>query len=255
MTASNPTPTSRTTRRRWIAVFALLGLVAVLAATQDLQGLLTDTLSWIRGLGIVGMALFVLVYVVASLLLIPATFLTLGAGATFGAALGFPLVWLSATAAAISAFVVGRYAARGWIQSRVAKDARLIALDEAVGKAGWKIVLLSRLSPLFPFTILNYAFGLTRIALLHYALATWIGLFPGVLLYVYAGTVLGDLAGLRPAAAQRSMLDWVFYGVGLAATAAVSLYVARLARRALSQPLARSSDHGQSTSEDRASVN
>jgi uncharacterized membrane protein YdjX (TVP38/TMEM64 family) len=149
--------------------------------------------------------------------------------------LAFPLVWFSATAAAMSAFVVGRYAARGWIQNRVAGDARLTALDESVGKAGWKIVLLSRLSPLFPFTILNYAFGLTRIPIFHYGVATWAGMFPGILLYVYAGTVLGDLAGLRPGTGKRSTAEWILSAAGLVITAGVTLYVARLARRALKQ--------------------
>jgi len=227
-------------RRRWLLTIGMLVLLALMLSTHDLRGWLESVLGWISNHGMLGMGVFVLVYVLSTLLLIPATFLTLTAGATFGVGVGLPLVWFSATAGAVSAFVLGRHAARGWIQRRVEKDARLTALDEAVGRAGWRIVLLSRLSPLFPFTILNYAFGLTRIPRLHYALATWLGIFPGILLYVYIGAVLGELTGLRSVGRAKSTLEWIFYGLGLAATAAVTLYVARLARRALNQAQATS---------------
>ena len=112
--------------------------------------------------------MFVLLYVVVTVLLLPAVVLTLGAGALFGVAWAFVTVSIAATLGATAAFLVGRYLARGWVARRVAASARLGAIDAAVAREGWKIVLLTRLSPAFPFVLLNYAFGLTRVPLRDY---------------------------------------------------------------------------------------
>ncbi len=97
--------------------------------------------------------------------------------------------------------------------------------------AGWKIVGLTRLSPVFPFTLLNYAFGLTRVSLRDYVLASWIGMMPGTVMYVY----LGALARIGAAGEEKSPAEWALYAIGLLATLAVTVFITRIARRALVQ--------------------
>jgi uncharacterized membrane protein YdjX (TVP38/TMEM64 family) len=104
-----------------------------------------------------------------------------------------------------------------------------------VAHEGWKIVLLTRLSPIFPFNLLNYAYGLTRVNLKHYFWASWIGMMPGTVMYVYIGSLAGDLASLGAGTHTRTPAEWVLYGVGLLATVTVTIFVARLARRALAE--------------------
>jgi uncharacterized membrane protein YdjX (TVP38/TMEM64 family) len=144
---------------------------------------------------------------------------------------------ISATLGATAAFLVGRYFARDWLGRRMGASRRFKALDDAVAQEGWKIVLLTRLSPIFPFTLLNYAFGLTRVPLREYVLATWIGMMPGTVMYVYLGSLAGSLVTLDQSKRTRSTTEWVLYGVGLLATLLVTLYVTRLARRALTKQL------------------
>lgn len=220
---------------RWrlaLAIGAVL-VVVVVARGLETRALLEGALGWIGGLGSWGPVLFVLLYVAATVLLLPAVVLTLGAGAVFGVVTAFAAVSAGATLGAVAAFLVGRYLARDWVARRVAASPRLGAIDAAVAREGWKIVLLTRLSPAFPFVLLNYAYGLTRVSLRHYALASWIGMMPGTVMYVYLGSLAGDLAGGSRGPATRTPAEWTLYAIGLLATVAVTVYVTRLARRAL----------------------
>ena len=127
--------------------------------------------------------------------------------------------------------MVGRYLARDAIARKIQKNEKFATIDRAVADEGWKIVLLTRLSPEFPFTLLNYAFGLTRVKLSYYVLASWIGMIPGTVMYVYLGSLVNVGAGHR----QRTTGEWVLYGVGLLATVIVTVFVTRLARKALAK--------------------
>ena len=193
------------------------------------QDSLKEALDWIGKLGPWGPVIFVGLYVVATVLFVPGSVLTLGAGAVFGVVLGSVCVSISATLGATAAFLVGRYLAREAIARKIEKNEKFATIDRAVADEGWKIVLLTRLSPVFPFTLLNYAFGLTRVKLSHYVLASWIGMMPGTVMYVYLGSLVNVGAGHR----QRTTGEWVLYGVGLLATVAVTVFVTRLARKAL----------------------
>jgi uncharacterized membrane protein YdjX (TVP38/TMEM64 family) len=126
--------------------------------------------------------------------------------------------------------LVGRYLARDWVAKKIEGNAAFAALDRAVASEGWKIVGLTRLSPAFPFTLLNYAFGLTRVSLRDYVLASWIGMMPGTVMYVYLGS-LARAAGER----SRTPAEWALSGVGLVATIVVTVFVTRLARTALAK--------------------
>ena len=212
-----------------VVVVALL----VLGRALDAGAWLAVALAWIRGLGPAAPFVFVLLYVIACVLFLPGSVLTLGAGAVFGVTRGIVTVWIAATLGAAAAFLVGRYLVRAWVARRIAASPKLQALDATVTREGWMIVLLMRLSPVVPFNLLNYAFGATRVSLRDYVLGSAVGMLPGTMVYVYLGSVAGELAA--GSARARTPLEWAFYGVGLLATVAVTVYLTRVARASLSR--------------------
>ena len=142
------------------------------------------------------------------------------------------------------AFWLGRTLARGLVEKRLAGNSRFNALDQAVAAGGFKIVLLTRLSPLFPFTLLNYAFGLTKVRFRDYVLASWIGMLPGTVMYVYLGSTVKELADVAAGKVEGGPARLVLFFVGLAATVVVTVYVTRLARRALRQAVPEAETEG-----------
>ena len=189
---------------------------------------------WVKGLGVWGPVAFIAGYVVAAVLFIPGSLLTLAGGAIFGLTKGVVIVFLAAVLGSSAAFLVSRYVARSSIERRLAGNARFAAMDRAVGAQGRKIVFLLRLSPVFPFTLLNYGLGLTNVRFVDYVVAS-IGMLPGTLLYVYYGKVIGDVAALAGGTAmEKGPADYAILILGLAATIVVTTIVTRIARRALS---------------------
>jgi uncharacterized membrane protein YdjX (TVP38/TMEM64 family) len=177
----------------------LLIVVAVIAVLYGAHRIgagpwLTDALEWIRGLGPLAPIVFIAIYIVACVAFLPGSILTIGAGVIFGVVRGSIYVSIAATLGATAAFLVGRYLARGWVSEKLEGNPKFKAIDQAVGKEGWKIVFLTRLSPVFPFNLLNYAYGLTSVSLRDYVLASWVGMIPGTILYVYIGALSGDVA-------------------------------------------------------------
>ena len=233
---SRATSSNVSFRWKWIAYTVAAGALVLAVKYFHVQTLLNAALDWIGQLGPWGPVIFVGIYVVATVLFIPGSVLTLGAGAVFGVALGSVCVSIAATLGATAAFLVGRYLARDAIARKIEKNEKFAAIDHAVADEGWKIVFLTRLSPVFPFTLLNYAFGLTRVRLSHYVLASWIGMMPGTVMYVYLGSLINVGAGHR----QRTTEEWVLYGVGLLATIVVTVFVTRLAKKALAKKISSS---------------
>jgi uncharacterized membrane protein YdjX (TVP38/TMEM64 family) len=209
--------------------------VALIAAAKyfHVQDLLKQALDWVGRLGPWGPVIFIALYVVATVLFVPGSVLTLGAGAVFGVAWGSIYVSIAATLGATCAFLVGRYFARDAIARKIEGNERFAAIDRAVANEGWRIVGLTRLSPVFPFTLLNYAFGITRVKLGHYVLASWIGMMPGTVMYVYLGSLAKAASGER----TRTTGEWVLYGVGLFATVVVTIIVTRIAKQALAKKI------------------
>ena len=197
-----------------------------------------QALDWIKGLGPLGMVVFGGLYVFASVFFIPGSLLTLGAGSIYGVVTGSILVSVSSTLGATAAFLVGRYFARDWIAKKIEGNARFTTIDDAVAKEGWRIVGLTRLSPVFSFNLLNYAYGLTRVSLREYFLASWIGMMPGTVMYVYLGSLAGDLASLGAEnAAAPSGARWTINIIGLLATVLVTIYVTKIAKKALAEKI------------------
>jgi len=216
-----------------IIVLAVIAALVAAAKLFDLKQGFRDTLAWISGLGPVGPLIFIALYIVVCVLLLPGSIPTLGAGVVFGVVKGSVAVSIGSTLGATCAFLIGRYLARNWVSGKIAGNEKFKAIDEAVGREGWKIVLLTRLSPVFPFNLLNYAFGLTKVSLKHYFAASWVGMIPGTIMYVYIGSLAGDLAKLGTGERTRTTGEWILYGVGLLATLAVTVFVTRIARKAL----------------------
>jgi uncharacterized membrane protein YdjX (TVP38/TMEM64 family) len=197
------------------------------------QSLLRNSLEWVESLGVLGGVAFMGIYILSTVAFLPASILTLAAGVVFGVVWGSVYVFLGATLGAIAAFLVGRYLLRGWVSQKVATNQKFTAIDTAVAQEGLKIVLLTRLSPVFPFNLLNYAFGVTGVTLKDYALGS-IGMIPGTIMYVYIGSLAGDVAKIGTASQPTdSTLQWVINIVGLIATIAVTVFVTRIATKAL----------------------
>ena len=175
-------PRAKAGKGGWWRIAVVVAVVAGLVAAGKflpLKEYLLHLLAWTQSLGFWGPVVVVLFYIVACLLFLPGSILTIGAGFLFKLALGTATVSVGATLGACAAFWVGRTVARGWVAKKIGGNAKFAAIDEAVGREGFKIVLLTRLSPVFPFNLLNYAFGLTRVRFRSYALASWIGMLPG----------------------------------------------------------------------------
>jgi uncharacterized membrane protein YdjX (TVP38/TMEM64 family) len=231
-------PARRAGSPAWRWLLALAALAALLLVGRLAGDAVPRFARWVEGLGPWGPIAFVLGYVVAVVAFVPGSLLTLAAGAIFGIGAGTLYVFVAASVGAALAFLVARHLARGAVERRLAGDARFAAVDRAVGEQGLKIVLLLRLSPVFPFNLLNYALGLTRVRFSHYLVAC-LGMLPGTLLYVYSGKVAGDVAALAGGAGSAPGAGrLLLFGAGLLATIAVTALVTRIARRALAEATA-----------------
>ncbi len=210
-----------------------IAIVVAVARYFNLQEVLRGLLVSIAGLGPLGVVAFIGLYILATVLFLPGLILTLGAGFVFGVVRGSIYVSIASTLGATLAFLIGRYLARGWVAKKIESNQRFTAIDEAVAKEGWKIVGLLRLSPVFPFNLLNYSLGVTRVSLRHFFLASWIGMMPGTVMYVYIGSLAGDLATLGMEGQSRTPAQWALYVLGLLATVTVTVFVTKIARKAL----------------------
>jgi len=213
-------------------ILVILILVCViLIILFDVQQYLLALIEWIEGLGFVGRLIYAFVYMLATILFVPGSILTLGSGFLFGLVQGVLVVAVGATLGAVGAFIVGKYFFHEWATGFVAKFAKFQAVYDAIGKKGGKIVFLLRLSPLFPFNASNYIYSLTSVKLIPYTVATFLGILPGVVMYTYFGTLLSSVT--TAASRDRTPLEWLLLVVGLLATIGVTVYATRIARQAL----------------------
>ena len=223
-------------RTPWLRVAGIAAAVALLLLLgRQLGAALPGFAAWVDSLGAWGPVAFIAGYAVAVVAFAPGSILTLAAGALFGLVRGTVYVLIAATLGASLAFLVARYVARPWVERRIAASPGFAAIDRAIAAQGRRIVFLLRLSPAFPFNLLNYALGLTRVRFGD-ALVASIGMLPGTLLYVYYGKLAGDVAALAGGAQVQK--GWEYYAVlalGLVATIVVTAVVTRIARKALAQ--------------------
>ena len=215
-----------------LAAAALVGLVVL---GRLAGGYVPVFREWVNGLGVWGPVAFMGGYAAAVVAFVPASALTLAGGAIFGVTRGTLYVFAAATLGSCLAFLVSRYWARAAVERRLEGNERFASIDRAVGQQGRKIVFLLRLSPVFPFNLLNYALGLTQVRFADYVIAA-LGMLPGTLLYVYLGTVGGEAAAAAAGAGtERGTAQTALLVVGLVATVVVTTLVTRIARRALAE--------------------
>ena len=218
-----------------LATWALLGLglVAAFGMMRLASGgdLLDSVNAWTEKRGLVGMFLFAVFGGVSSVFFFPGSVFMTASGATFGLSKGFATALVGVTLGASLAFLVSRYLARKRVESWVRKKPAFAAVDEAIGREGWKIVLLTRCCPAFPYIFQNYAYGLTRVNFRHYTWGSFLGLVPATLIFAYVGSL--GRAGVEAASGQGDSLKFALNIVGLVLTVGVSLYITRMAQRAL----------------------
>jgi len=193
----------------------------------------TSFAAWAQAQGAVGIVLFAVFYVVMTVFALPGSLLTLAAGFVWGPGWGLLLVSPVSVAAASAAFLSGRYLFRDRVARRIAGHPKLEAIDDAIDARSTVVVILLRLSPLVPFSWMNYLMSMTSITFGRYVLASFVGMLPGTAMYVYIGSTLTALGSAATGEADKSPAEQIFFWVGLAATVGVSVFVTLLARKAL----------------------
>lgn len=221
-----------------LSLFSVVVVSIGLLIFAPIKVWLIAALSWVGDLDFWGPVFVVGFYIIACVFFLPGSILTVSTGFVFKVIVGTITVSIGSTLGACAAFWVGRTIARDWISRKIAKNEKFAAIDSAVGQRGFAIVLLLRLSPVFPFNLLNYAFGVTKVPFWKYALASWFGMLPGTLMYVYIGAGLRSLADAAAGKVETGPLGRVFFWLGLLATIAVTIYITNIARKALKQAAA-----------------
>lgn len=216
---------------KWVLL--ALGLIALAAAWHffPVNDWVNAFNNWVEKQGAWGYVIFILTYAVATVCFFPGSLMTIGAGLAFGLWRGFAVVSMGATLGAALAFLVARYFVRGRVEKAAHDNPKFAAMDEAIGREGWKMVALLRLSPLLPFNLSNYLYGVTKIGFWPYLAASWIGMMPGTFLYVYLGAAGKEASG----GGSGGPWKWVLFGAGLIATIVVTIWISRLAKKAVPQ--------------------
>jgi uncharacterized membrane protein YdjX (TVP38/TMEM64 family) len=228
-------------RRLWFLSIALtIALLIVATRSAGVQDILRSLLMRIEALGVWGPIAFIATYNLATVLFVPGSVLTLGGGAIFGLWWGTVYVFAASTLGAVFAFLIGRYLYRDRVVKYMETHPKFKALDRAVHREGLKIVFLTRLCPLFPFNLLNYALGITRVSLKDYVLGSS-GMIPGTVMYVYSGSLVGSMATIctidRSENLQAQIANWSINIISLLATCAVTVLISRIAKQALDESI------------------
>jgi len=229
---------------RWLSILLILASLLLIVRALPIGQAMEAMKGWIGGLGIWGPVVLALVYVVATVLFVPGTILTLAAGALFGLVVGTVTVSIGSTLGAALAFLIARYVARDKVAAMAGRHRNFGAIDRAIDEGGWRIVAMLRLSPAIPFNLQNYLYGLTPVRFWTCVVTSWLAMLPGTFLYVYLGHVTVAAVGTDRA---RTPAEWVMLAVGLLATAAVTVYITWLARRKLQEQMKETAEDGEAS--------
>ena len=208
----------------------------ILATPPAHHGWLHHIVGWmefIRGEGYWGWVLFCALYALCCLLFMPGSLLAIAAGAVFGFWIGLLLVLIGNGAGSVLSLLIARFLLHDWLEKKLNNYPRLQVIQKAVEQEDWKLVLLTRLSPVMPSSLINYSLGLTNISASRFLFATEAGAIPSIALYVYAGTLIGNLARIGPDLKQRPAFRWAMEGGGIFIAIATTLYISHLATKAL----------------------
>jgi uncharacterized membrane protein YdjX (TVP38/TMEM64 family) len=238
---------------RALILGGLIALLATLVWLAPVGEWLTSGVAWIQGHGRLAWGVFIGVYIIATVAVVPGTILTLAAGLLFGLPLGVALVSAGSVLGAAAAFLVGRFLAREWIAQRVASRPSFRALDAATRHEGFLIVLLARLSPLFPFNLLNYGLGLTAVRFRDYFFASWIGMLPATIVYVYLGSLAANIAELASGEIEGGLATQTLLIAGFVATVLLTVLITRKATGVLRAHLGEDESEAERSSSGRGS--
>jgi uncharacterized membrane protein YdjX (TVP38/TMEM64 family) len=226
------------TKLKILLITGFFGILVILTRFINVQQILQPAFIWFQSQLNINPVTFIIIYNLATLLFIPGSLLTLQGGYLFGLFRGSLYVLIAAIIGSILAFLIGRYLSRDWVFRQLEKHPKFKVIDQAVAKEGWKIVLLTRLSPVFPFNLLNYAFGVTQVSLKDYTLGS-LGILPGTIMYVYIGSLAGNITMINTAnkLVPPELQFWQFFlqGIGLISTVTITIYTTNIAKKALSQ--------------------
>jgi len=188
-------------------------------------------MEWIEHSGWFGVVWFIVLYTLTCVFFLPGSILTIGAGAVYGFWFSTALVTISSTVGAAVNFLTSRYLARDWMQRKLGRNAKFRALEKAVCSEGWRMILISRMSPIVPHSLVSYAAGLIRISFWRFTFASFIGFLPPSAAYTYVGAVVGKALRTSAGVTPHDPVTWIFYGLGLVATLAVTVITTRIARQ------------------------
>ncbi|MEX0713750.1 MAG: TVP38/TMEM64 family protein [Pirellulales bacterium] len=225
--------TKSTIKRLAAALLLAAAGAAAWLSMPRLRAALVDIPEWAADLGPWGPVLLAAFYVPASLLFVPGSVVTLVGAFALGMWPALVAVSVGSTLGACASLLVSRYLLRDWLQQKLSHNHKFRVIDAAVAEQGFKIVLLVRLSPMLPYGPLNYAFGLTKVSFRDFALASWLGMLPGTVMYVYLGSAARQLSDITSGRVAHGPWQQAAFFTGLAAAVAVTVLVTRLARRAL----------------------
>ncbi|WP_233998955.1 TVP38/TMEM64 family protein [Microbulbifer pacificus] len=219
----------------WLVLVSVATVAVVLAILHyfNLDDRLIELMQWMDTLGWQAGIWFALVIAVAIVFLFPGVIFTMGAGFVFGVIKGTIYVVLGTTLGAAMAFLIARYLfgqrTSAWVMSKIKPD----NLGEIVRDEGWRMIMLTRMVPLFPFKLTNYFFGLTPLKFRDFVIGTFIGVIPITVNNVYVGSIAADLASIGSERAERTTTEWTLYGIGFALAVVAIIGLTRMARRAL----------------------
>jgi uncharacterized membrane protein YdjX (TVP38/TMEM64 family) len=219
----------------WLKLLLLLAVIlgAIVASRFVSRDQVFAVMDRARNVGWVGYLVLICAYGVWCAFGLPASIPSLTAAATFGFSRAVMIAYFGANLGALIGFLISRHLARDWFTEIVGKRMALAQINRAVAESGWKIVMITRLPPISPFSIVNYAYGLTPVTLGEFLIGTAIGIIPGTMAYIYLGTILGDVAQANHR--ERTAAEWAIYILGFIATIAVCIYLVRAAKSALAR--------------------
>lgn len=213
----------------WLILTTVAGFL-LLVSFLPVGDWLTIVKDWLKTLGPWAMPMYIGVYLLAAIAGLPNILLILGAGTLFGFLQGIFAASVADTGSIAVCYLLGRTIARSQIKKIISKDSRFVQLDKALAKKGWKVVLLTRLSPVLPSSVLNYGFSLTKVNFWQYLFFSWLGMIPVIGLYVYVGAFGANLTD-----PERNPGGIILQVIGLAVTIGLVIYTTRMAKRILSQ--------------------
>lgn len=216
---------------RWFVLGAALLVFAAAYYFLPISEWLDSFQKWVQGYGPLGWVIFILVYAITVFFLVPGSILTIGAGVAYGL-WGFPLVIIGATLGSAMSFLAARYVFHDKVQAKISEYPRFNAVNEAIRDEGWRVVGLLRLSPALPFSLQNWFLGLTPVGFWPSQIATFFGIMPGTLLYIWVSSLGGEAAA---GGGDASLLRYAVLGLGLIATLVVTVLVTKKANQKLKE--------------------